>query len=441
MHRHPSWSPAAIRSALMTTARDVFPSSAIAPGSIQQGNLPWGQGAGFAQPSKAADPGLVYDITSNDYNRFLCGVGAAGVVASVGLQAGISCNSIGSITATDLNLPSLTVGSVLGTHVMTRTVKNVSDAPATYDATATLPGFNVTVTPSTLALAPGESKSFQVRLQRTTAEQAAWKYGSLTWSDGVHTVRSPLTARANLLTAPSLLTSELATGNKVFAIGTGFDGTMTAVKGMKNVTLSAGLVSGTNAGSAATVAAGCAAATPPAGLQRFTLAVPAGTLVARVALYSQDTTGAAAGKYDDLDLVVVNAAGTQVGYSGSSGSTESVTMVAPAAGNYRVCAVAYQHAEGASQTGYKLSSWVVGPNDNGVDFKVSLPSRVYTGRTASAGVSWSGLEAGGRYVGAAAYQAGGAPTGTSTVVFVEPAGGASTPAVAATREQDGSASQ
>jgi hypothetical protein len=51
------------------------------------------------------------------------------------------------------------------------------------------------------------------------------------------------------------------------------------------------------------------------------------------------------------------------------------------------------------------------------------------------------LEAGGRYVGAAAYQAGGAPTGTSTVVFVEPAGGASTPAVAATREQDGSASQ
>jgi hypothetical protein len=116
-------------------------------------------------------------------------------------------------------------------------------------------------------------------------------------------------------------------------------------------------------------------------------------------------------------------------------------MVAPAAGNYRVCAVAYQHAEGASQTGYKLSSWVVGPNDNGVDFKVSLPSRVYTGRTASAGVSWSGLEAGGRYVGAAAYQAGGAPTGTSTVVFVEPAGGASTPAVAATREQDGSASQ
>jgi len=441
MHRHPTWSPAAIRSALMTTARDVFPSSAIAPGSIQQGNLPWGQGAGFAQPSKAADPGLVYDITSNDYNRFLCGVGAAGVVASVGLQAGITCSTIGSIVATDLNLPSMTVGSVLGTHVLTRTVKNVGDAPATYNAMAALPGFNVTVTPSTLALAPGESKSFQVRLQRTTAEQAAWKYGSLTWSDGVHTVRSPLTARANLLTAPSLLTSELATGNKVFAIGTGFDGAMTAAKGLKNATLSAGAVSGTNAGSSAVLAAGCAAATPPAGLQRFTVTVPAGTLVTRVALYGGDTTGAAAGLYDDLDLIMVNAAGTAVGYSGNTGSSESITLVAPVAGTYRVCAVAYEHAEGTTQTGFKLSSWVVGPNDNAGNFKVSLPSRSYVGRTASAGLSWSGLEAGGRYVGAAAYQTNNAPTGTSTVIFIEPSGSASTPAVTATRGQVGSAAQ
>ncbi|MDR7297232.1 subtilisin family serine protease [Pelomonas aquatica] len=441
MQKHPGWSPAAIRSALMTTARDVFPSSAIAPNSIQQGNLPWGQGAGFAQPSLAADPGLVYDITANDYNRFLCGVGAAGVVASVGLQAGISCGSIGSITATDLNLPSLTVGSVLGTHVLTRTVRNVGASTATYNAAAALPGFSVTVTPASLTLAAGESKSFQVRLQRTTAEQAAWKYGSLTWSDGVHTVRSPLTARANLLTAPSLLTSELATGNKVFSVGTGFDGAMSGLKGMKDATLTDGVVTGTNTGNSATVAAGCAAATPPAGLRRFTISVPAGTLVMRVALYGQDTSGAAAGKYDDLDLVMVNAAGTAVGYSGNGGSSESITLVAPAAGNYRVCAVAYEHAEGATQTGFKLSSWVVGPTDNAGNFKASLPGRVYAGRTASAGLSWSGLQAGGRYVGAVAYQTGGAPTGTSTVIFVEPAGSASTAAVTATRGAGGSAAE
>lgn len=431
--RHPSWSPAAIRSALMTSARDVFPSSAIAPGSIQQGNLPWGQGAGFAQPTLAADPGLVYDVAPNDYNRFLCGVGAAGVVASVGLQAGINCGSIGSIAATDLNLPSLTVGSVLGTHVLTRTVTNVSNTTSTYNASAVLPGFSVTVTPSTLTLAPGESKSFQVRLQRTSAEQAAWKYGSLTWSDGVRTVRSPLTARANLMTAPSLFTSNLATGNKVFAIGTGFDGSMSALKGMKDAVQAPGTVTGTNTGTAATVAAGCAAATLPAGLQRFTVTIPAGTLAARFALYSQDTSGAALGLYDDLDLVMVNAAGTQVGYSGNSGSTESISLVAPAAGTYRVCAVAYQHATGRTQTTYRLNSWIVSPSDSAVDFKVSLPSRAYAGRTASAGLSWSGLQPGGRYVGVAAYQAGGAPTGTSTVVFVEPASGAASPAITAAR--------
>lgn len=435
--RHPTWSPAAIRSALMTTARDVFPSSGIAPGSIQQGNLPWGQGAGFAQPSAAADPGLVYDIAPNDYNRFLCGVGAAGVVASVGLQAGIDCSKIGSITATDLNLPSLTVGSVLGSQVMTRTVTNVGSSTATYNATAVLPGFNVTVTPSTLTLAPGESKSFQVRLQRTSAEQAAWKYGSLVWSDGVRSVRSPLTARANLMTAPSLFTSSLATGNKVFAVGTGFDGAMTALKGMKNATQTPGTIAGTNQGSSSTVATACAAANPGAGLQRFTLNVPAGTLTMRVALYSQDTSGAAIGSYDDLDLVMVNAAGTSVGYSGNIGSTESITLVAPPAGTYRVCAVAYEHASGRTQTSYQLNSWIVGPSDSAVNFKASLPSRAYAGRTASAGVSWSGLQPGGRYVGAVAYQAGGTPTGTSTVVFVEPAGGAGAPAITATRVEGG----
>jgi hypothetical protein len=435
--KYPSWSPAAIRSALMTTARDVFPSSGIAPGSIQQGNLPWGQGAGFAQPSLAANPGLVYDIAPNDYNRFLCGVGAAGVVASVGLQAGINCSTTGSIAATDLNLPSLTVGSVLGTQVMTRTVTNVGSSTSTYNATATLPGFAVTVTPSTLTLAPGESKSFQVRLQRTSAEQAAWKYGSLTWSDGVHTVRSPLTARANLLTAPSLFTSDLATGNKVFAIGTGFDGAMSAVRGMKAATQSDGAITGTNTGSSSAVATACAATNPGAGLQRFTITVPAGTLTTRVALYSQDTSGAAIGRYDDLDLVMVNAAGTLVGYSGNIGSTESITLVAPTAGTYRVCAVAYEHATGRTQTSFKLNSWVVGANDNAVDFKASLPSRAYAGRTASAGLSWSGLQPGGRYVGAVAYQAGGTPTGTSTIVFVEPAAGAAAPAITATRVEGG----
>lgn len=434
-HKHPSWSPAAIRSALMTTGSDVFNTLT----GMQQGRLPWGQGAGHVQPTRAADPGLIYDIAPIDYNRFLCGVGAAGVVASVGLQPGVNCGTIGSIVATDLNLPSLTAGSVLGSQVFNRKVTNVTGAAATFTATASLPGFNVTVTPNTLNLQPGETKSFQVRVDRSSAAQGVWNYGKLEWTDGQRVVRSPLTARANLLAAPGLLRSELASGNKVFPIGTGIDGSLTAaVGGLKAADRLASTISGVNKGDTAAVGTACAGSGSE-GLSRFSVQVPAGTLVARFALYNGDTSGGQAGKYDDMDLVVLGPTGAVVGYSGNGGSNESVQIVAPAAGTYRVCPVAYEHAAGATSSNVTLSSWVVTTADKGGNFKASLPSRVYLGRTASAGVSWSGLNAGTRYLAAVNYQAAGNSLGATTVVQIETTGEASNPEVTAVRAVSGAA--
>jgi subtilisin family serine protease len=431
-HKHPSWSPAAIRSALMTTGRDVVNTLT----GMQQGRLPWGQGAGFVQPNNAADPGLIYDIAPIDYNRFLCGVGAAGVVASVGLQPGVNCGTIGSIAATDLNLPSLTASNVLGTQIFNRKVTNVGGAPATYTATASVPGFTAEVLPSTLTLNPGETKSFQVKLTRTTAAQGAWNYGSLVWTDGQHVVRSPLTARANLVVAPAALSSELVAGNKVFPIGTGFDGAMTTVKGgLKDATRTPSSVTGVNRGNSSAVATACAAGST-VGLRGFTVNIPAGTLVARFALYGEETTGGQIGKADDLDLVMVNSSGAAVAYSGNGGSTEAVQLVGPTAGSYRVCVVGYDHAEGSSSN-FTLSSWLVNGNDKGGNFTVSLPSRAYAGRTASAGMSWSGLNPGGRYLAAANYQVGGAATSAFTVLMVEPGALASNPAVTGVRSPGG----
>lgn len=431
-HKNPGWSPAAIRSALMTTGRDVVNTLT----GMQQGQLPWGQGAGFVQPNLAANPGLVYDIAPIDYNRFLCGVGAAGVVASVGLQPGVNCSTIGSIAATDLNLPSLTAANVLGTQVFNRKVTNVGSAPATYTATASVPGFTAEVLPSSLTLNPGETKSFQLKLTRTSAVQGAWNYGSLVWTDGQHVVRSPVTARANLVVAPALLTSEQVAGNKVFPIGTGFDGAMSAVKGgLKDATRTLSTVTGTNQGNSTQVAAACAAGST-VGLRPFTVAIPAGTLVARFGLYGEETSGGQAGKADDLDLVMVNSSGTAVAYSGNGGSTETIQLVAPAAGTYRVCVVGYEHATGNS-TNFTLSSWLVNGNDKGGNFTVSLPSRAYAGRTASAGLSWSGLNPGGRYLAAANYQVGGTATAATTVLMVEPGALASNPAVTGVRGAGG----
>lgn len=418
-HKYPSWSPAAIRSALMTTGMDVFSTLS----GLQQGRLPWGQGAGFVQPNNAADPGLIYDIAPIDYNRFLCGVELGKIVSSVGAN----CTKTGRIVATDLNLPSLTAGSLIHAQTFNRSVTNVGTTASTYMANTNLRGFTTVVTPSILTLNPGETKSFQVRLTRTTAALDAWHYGSLVWVDGQHVVRSPLTVRARLLAAPESLSSDLVVGNRVFPLGTGFDGTMSVVKGgLKDAIRSQLTVTGVNRDNTATIGKDCHAGATT-GISAFDVMIPAGALVARFAIYGKETSGGQAGLADDLDLVVINSAGGVVGSSGNGGSSEEITLVAPAAGNYRVCTVGYSHAAGASSTNYTLNSWVVTPTDNGGNFAVSLPSRAYKGRTATASVSWSGLQSTGSYLAAVRYQAEGKDSGITTVLEVRPGAITSTP--------------
>jgi subtilisin family serine protease len=71
---HPSWSPAAIKSALMTTAASTFNDGQ--PGAAN-GRLPWAQGA--RRRTRGAEPrhrsGPAYDAGTLDYLRYLCGVG------------------------------------------------------------------------------------------------------------------------------------------------------------------------------------------------------------------------------------------------------------------------------------------------------------------------------------------------------------------------------
>ncbi|VAI17598.1 unnamed protein product [Triticum turgidum subsp. durum] len=76
--RHGDWTPAMIRSALVTTAgpldkdgRDIVDSGS-AIGAAVMGATPLAAGAGFVLPRLAMDPGLVYDAGTQDYVDFLC---------------------------------------------------------------------------------------------------------------------------------------------------------------------------------------------------------------------------------------------------------------------------------------------------------------------------------------------------------------------------------
>ncbi len=402
---HPTWSPAAIKSALMTTAFDTL-NDGLA--GMQNGVLPWSQGAGFINPNKAMDPGLVYDMGKADFVRYQC-------LTQKALVAAADCTTYGTLDATyNLNLASITLGSMTGPTTVTRSVTNVGTTTATYTATATMPTMTATVTPSSLTLTPGQTKSFTVALTPTASTvKFTWNYGSLVWSDGgTHTVRSPmLTNLGTSVTGPADQSATTVSGSRTFTIRTGFAGKASALKGIQDVTMGAATTLTPNAN--LDIEAACKAGTAKPSLAVYSFNIPAGTIVARFALRQADVSGAT----DDNDLAIVLPDGTDI-VSGSGTSHEMVEVLNPAAGAYKVCVQSFAAASGSST--HMLSSWIVKPGDTaGGTFNVLMPSTVYAGGSSTAGMSWSGLLSGHRYLGGAQYLDASAAPAAATPILID----------------------
>ncbi|HEY4081641.1 MAG TPA: S8 family serine peptidase [Burkholderiaceae bacterium] len=404
---HPDWSPAAIKSALMTTAFTTLDDGLT---GMQNGLLPWSQGAGHINPAAAIDPGLVYDAGKADFVRYQC-------LTQRSLVAASDCNTYGTLDQTyNLNQPAITVATVSGAVTVTRKVTNVGTAPATYTATANVPAFAATVSPASLTLAPGESKTFTVTLTNSSSPTGTWQYGSLVWTDGTHRVVSPINAKAGqAISVTGQINASMPSGSRLVTANTAFSGKMGAIKaGLKDVTLGPVVTlspypySGVALGTACQGGGGYYA-------KAYDFAIPAGTLVARFALRQQDVGGV----NDDNDLLVLDPSGKAT-VSGNAGSNEAVQYLSPTAGNYRVCVGAYG---GSKAMTHRLSFWIVSANDKGGNFNVLLPSQVYVGGTATLGMSWSGLVLGERYIGAVQLLDPSGAVQSTTGVRVEPNGG------------------
>ncbi len=385
---HPTWSPAAIKSALMTTAYTTLDDGLA---GVQNGLLPWAQGAGHVDINKANNPGLVYDAGKADYVAYQCKVNKAAV------SPASDCTTFGTLDETyNLNLPSITVGNIVGSVTVNRKVTNVSGSSATFTSSAVVPNHTTVVTPASLTLAPGATGSFSVKVTPNTAAVLnTWYFGALTWTGAGATVRSPIQVRAGKpITAPDLLTSDRVSGSKVFAVKAAFSGKMGSIKGgLKEVTL--GDAVNLTHSSSADQEGICRAGTSTASVQVYSFTVPAGAIVARFALRQQDVSGA----QDDNDLVVIAPNGTAT-ISGGATSAESIQLLSPAAGAYKVCVAAYA---GAAVMTHKLSSWIVTPSDVGGKLAVILPGKVVAGNNASVVATWSGLEQNKRYLGGFQY--------------------------------------
>lgn len=202
---HPQWSPAAIRSALMTTAyiKDNRGETMLDEATGNTSTV-MDYGSGHVDPPRAMDPGLVYDITTGDYIDFLC-------------NSNYTEKNIQSITRKyadckgarraghvgNLNYPSFAVVFDLGrkakmsTHFI-RTVTNVGDANSVYRATVRAPpGSAATVSPNELVFRRvGQKLSYLLRIEshfvKLSPGSSSIESGLLSWTDGKHVVNSPI---------------------------------------------------------------------------------------------------------------------------------------------------------------------------------------------------------------------------------------------------------
>ncbi|XP_058091335.1 subtilisin-like protease SBT1.7 [Magnolia sinica] len=199
---HPDWSPAAIRSALMTTAyiTDNTHGPILDP-ITGTAATPLDYGAGHIDPNKAMDPGLVYDLERQDYINFLCGLNyTTDRIKIITRGLNYTCTK----ATLDLNYPSFMVilnNTNSSRVVFTRVLTNVADSPSIYRAVVKAPtGMRVVVDPPELKFDSKYSKQgFTMSVQIDMAEVVIksdyiGNYGYLNWYEdgGNHVVRTPI---------------------------------------------------------------------------------------------------------------------------------------------------------------------------------------------------------------------------------------------------------
>ena len=359
---HPRWSPAAVKSALMTTARDHVST-----------RDPFAQGAGFVVPNKAVDPGLVFDAAADDYRGYL---------KSLGVQFAPRFDYILPIDGSDLNQASIAIGALAGRQTVTRKVTNVGSARETYTASSAVPGLTVSVSPSSFTLDPGQVQALAITITEDTAALGSYAKGTLSLTSTGHTVRVPVAVRPVAVAAPEEISGTGTSGSTTFDVTPGSTGTLdTSVSGLVGAPAQSGVVAnGPFAPGPATAAT-----------KVYTLTVPAGTSLAR---FDVDAAGAT----DDLDLYVYQGS-TLVGLSASAAGDEQVTLTDPAAGTYTAYVNGYDTANGGN---YAYTNWAVGSAPLGnLTVTDNVPATLATPVTLTA--TWSGLTAGLRYLGFVGY--------------------------------------
>jgi hypothetical protein len=191
---HPDWSPAAIKSAIMTTS-DAVDRTGVPLKDEQYSHATfYAMGAGYVNPELAVDPGLVYDLHADDYLPYLCGLGIGDDGATEIAHRPVACATLKPTTEAELNYPSLVVNLLAHPITVSRTVTNVGKPKSVYTAVVDMPkDVSVTVQPPMLRFTEAnEKQSFTVTVRWAGQPTVAGAEGNLKWVSEDHIVRSPI---------------------------------------------------------------------------------------------------------------------------------------------------------------------------------------------------------------------------------------------------------
>ena len=402
---HPDWSPAAVKSAMMTTARqDITQSSGV-------GNAnPFDFGAGHIVPNDSLDPGLVYDITDDEFDAYACGIASPAVSQA-------RCDELEaagfSFDPRALNLPSISMSRLASSQTVTRRVTNVSDEAGSYVAEASPPpGMTITVVPSNISLAPGQSASFDVTVTYESGPLDLWRFGSMTWRSEDHTVYSPVAVKPTSVLAPDEITTSGGTDARSFEVEFGYSGAYSpGVHGL-NLPL---VLNGFVENDPDRIFEFASTSIP--GTTLHAISVPANQLYARFALFDAFTDGD-----DDLDMYVYycgldGSSCVKLGESGEPTSQERFDVYLPAEGIYAVFVHGFETdpVQGGPGSNYQLLSWGVGIVDDAGNMSASGPAFVNAGTTGTIDFSWSGLISNTIYLGAISHNT---PQGIAALTLI-----------------------
>lgn len=170
---HPQWSPMAVKSALLTSARDY---------ADAESNSAFVGGTGFVEPRNFLQPGLVFDSGVADWDAFLANPAA-------GTQ----------LNAAYVQIPQLGAEPTVVTRTVTNTGAEAATFTASYEGPDTL---SVTVEPAQLTVPAGGTAEVTITVANTGAPATEWQQGEVTWTNGSTVVEIPVLARGEASDGP-----------------------------------------------------------------------------------------------------------------------------------------------------------------------------------------------------------------------------------------------